>query len=106
MERWVSTICTYVHKIHMRISIYSVHVQVQNNTHTPTHTHTHTHTHTPHTHAQDVFYQMEVGGSDYYPEGEQEVMYFKKPGVGQGWRKLSDIAARVSHFSCPYAAWL
>jgi len=57
-------------------------------------------------HGKDVFYQMEVGGSGYYPEGEQEVMYFKKPGGGQEWRKLSDIAARVSHFSCLYAAWL
>ena len=39
-----------------------------------------------------------MGGSEYYPEGEQGVMYFKKPGVGQEWKKLSDIAAKVSQY--------
>lgn len=54
------------------------------------------HTHT-HIHAQDVFYRMEVGKSDYYPEGELGVMYFKKPRVGEVWQKLSGIADSVSH---------
>ena len=48
------------------------------------------------TYSQDVFYELEVGRSEYYPDGEEGVMYFRKPGVGEGWRKLSSIAARVS----------
>jgi len=47
--------------------------------------------------AKDVFYRMEVGKSDYYPEGELGVMYFKKPRVGEVWQKLSGIADSVSH---------
>ena len=55
-----------------------------------------THTHHMCTHTQEVFYQMEVGKSKYCPDGEPGVMYFKKPGEGEEWQKLSDIAARVS----------
>ena len=36
---------------------------------------------------------MEVGGSEHCREGEEGVMYYKKPGVDERWHKLADIAA-------------
>ena len=47
---------------------------------------------------------MEVGKSKYCPDGEPGVMYFKKPGEGEEWQKLSDIAARVSRVMSLLAA--
>ena len=43
--------------------------------------------------SQNVFYWMEVGGSERCREGEKGVMYYKKPGVDERWHKLADIAA-------------
>ena len=50
--------------------------------------------------SQNVFYWMEVGGSERCREGEKGVMYYKKPGVDERWRKLADIAAKVRYYLC------
>ena len=40
---------------------------------------------------------MELRGTEHDLEGELGVMYYKKPGVDERWRKLADIAAKVSY---------
>lgn len=56
--------------------------------------------HIPCAYAQNVFYQMELRESEHHLEGELGVMYYKKPGVDERWRKLADIAAKVSYNLC------
>ena len=43
---------------------------------------------------------MELRGSEHDLEKELGVMYYKKPGVEERWRKLADIAAKVSYNLC------
>ena len=51
--------------------------------------------------SQNMFYQMEVGGSERCREGEKGVMYYKKPGVDERWHKVADIAAaKVRYYLC------
>ena len=47
-------------------------------------------------HGKSVFFRLEVGGSDFLPEGEEGVVYYQRPGSSQ-WRPLLDIASKVSH---------
>ena len=51
---------------------------------------------------QDVLYHTEVGDSDMYPQGEEGVVYFQRPG-STVWQPLTDIASRVGT-SC-YPNW-
>ena len=44
---------------------------------------------------KSVFFRLEVGGSDFYPDGEEGVVFYQRPGSTH-WRPLLDIASRVS----------
>lgn len=50
-------------------------------------------------HGKSVFFRMEVGGSDFYPEGEKGVVFFQRPG-STVWQPLLSIASRVSAACC------
>ena len=46
-------------------------------------------------HGKSVFFHLEVGGSDFYPEGERGVVYYQRPGSAR-WEPLLKIVSRVS----------
>ena len=47
---------------------------------------------------QEVFYQLEVGGSEVLPQGERGVVYFQAPSpVGVVWQNLSSVASKVGY---------
>jgi hypothetical protein len=44
-------------------------------------------------HGKSVFFHLEVGGSDFYPEGERGVVYYQRPGSAR-WEPLLKIVSR------------
>ena len=46
-------------------------------------------------HGKSVFFRLEVGGTDFCPDGKEGVVYFRRPGSSH-WQPLLNIASRVS----------